>query len=69
MAALPAEVVNTSGAGDCLVAGTLFGILRGCSPVEALAHGMVHNTLLLACFLRCRAKRQQRNLGCCAIVN
>ncbi|KAK9909674.1 hypothetical protein WJX75_005922 [Coccomyxa subellipsoidea] len=40
MAALPAEVVNTSGAGDCLVAGTLFGILRGCSPVEALAHGM-----------------------------
>ncbi len=41
MAAPPARVVNTSGAGDCLVAGALFGLLRGCNPTEALAHGMV----------------------------
>ncbi|EIE24488.1 Ribokinase-like protein [Coccomyxa subellipsoidea C-169] len=41
MAAPPARVVNTSGAGDCLVAGALFGLLRGCSPTEALAHGIV----------------------------
>lgn len=44
MAAPPAAVVNTSGAGDCLVAGTLFGLLQGFSVVKALAHGMVHNT-------------------------
>ncbi|BDA42876.1 probable pseudouridine kinase at N-terminal half [Coccomyxa sp. Obi] len=40
LAAPHAVVVNTSGAGDCLVAGSLWGLLRGCSPVEALAQGM-----------------------------
>eukprot|EP00976_Prorocentrum_cordatum_P010006 200501-Prorocentrum_minimum.AAC.4 len=41
MAALPATVVNVNGAGDCLVAGSLAGIISGRSPVNALAMGMV----------------------------
>ncbi|CAL8467484.1 g7022 [Coccomyxa elongata] len=40
LAAPHAGMVNTSGAGDCLVAGSLWALLHGCSPVEALAHGM-----------------------------
>ena len=44
MAAPHAVAVNTSGAGDCLVAGSLWALLRGCSPLEALAHGMVRET-------------------------
>lgn len=38
--ALPAEVVNLSGAGDCLVAGCLYGLVRGRRPLEALACGV-----------------------------
>jgi sugar/nucleoside kinase (ribokinase family) len=41
MAAPAASVVNTSGAGDCLVAGCLWGLLQGLPPVHALACGMV----------------------------
>lgn len=40
MPALPATVVNCSGAGDCLVAGCLFGLARGLNAVASLAHGM-----------------------------
>ncbi len=39
--ALPARVANTSGAGDCLVAGALWGLTQGLDPAAALAHGMV----------------------------
>jgi len=35
--ALPATVVNCSGAGDCLVAGFLYGLTRTENPVHALA--------------------------------
>ncbi|GAB4817082.1 hypothetical protein N2152v2_004128 [Parachlorella kessleri] len=38
--ALPAKVVNCSGAGDCLVAGCLFGLTQGRTPLQALACGV-----------------------------
>lgn len=38
--ALPARVVNCSGAGDCMVAGCLFALVQGRSAEEALAHGV-----------------------------
>lgn len=46
MAPLPAAVVNASGAGDCLVAGCLWSLMQGLSPIDALAHGMVSLLLL-----------------------
>ena len=39
--AVPAQVVNTNGAGDCLVAGALAYLLQGRSALSALAFGMV----------------------------
>ncbi len=41
MPALPAEVANCLGAGDCLAAGVLMRLMEGGSPVDALAHGLV----------------------------
>lgn len=41
MPALPAQVVNCCGAGDCLVAGALMRLMEGSSAADALAHGMV----------------------------
>ena len=38
--ALPAAVVNCSGAGDCLVAGCLFALAQGLGAEAALAHGV-----------------------------
>jgi sulfofructose kinase len=38
--ALPARVLNCSGAGDCLVAGCLFGLAQGRAPLSALACGV-----------------------------
>lgn len=38
--ALPATVVNTSGAGDCLVAATVAALVRGADPIDALAQGI-----------------------------
>ena len=38
--ALPATVVNTSGAGDCLVGGAVAALVGGADPVDALAHGV-----------------------------
>ncbi|KAK9817037.1 hypothetical protein WJX72_008719 [[Myrmecia] bisecta] len=40
MSALPAQVVNLSGAGDCLVAGAVAALLQGKTDAQALAHGM-----------------------------
>ena len=40
MPALPAKVANCSGAGDCLVAGCLFGLARGRAPLAALGCGI-----------------------------
>ena len=37
--ALPARVVNCSGAGDCLVAGMVHALLQNSDPVAALAFG------------------------------
>ena len=42
--AIPAVVVNTSGAGDSLVGGALAALLTGASPITALAHGLVRLT-------------------------
>ncbi|KAL4448643.1 hypothetical protein ABPG75_005862 [Micractinium tetrahymenae] len=42
--ALPATVVNCSGAGDCLVAGCLFGLAQGVSAAEALCYGVAAAT-------------------------
>jgi len=39
--ALPARIVNTNGAGDCLVAGSLACLVQGQAPISALAFGMV----------------------------
>lgn len=39
--AVPATIVNTSGAGDCLVGGALARLGQGASALEALAFGMV----------------------------
>ena len=39
--AVPASIVNTSGAGDCLVAGTLARLVQGATPSGALAFGVV----------------------------
>jgi len=39
--AVSANIVNTNGAGDCLVAGSLAHLVQGNSPVDALAFGMV----------------------------
>ena len=41
MPALPAQLVTTSGAGDCLVAGCCWGLLKGQDALTALSHGMV----------------------------
>ena len=41
MPALPAAVVNTNGAGDCLVAGCCMRLLQGGTPLAALAFGLV----------------------------
>lgn len=40
LAASPARIVNTNGAGDCLVAGSLACLGQGQRPVDALAFGM-----------------------------
>ena len=40
MPALAAAVVNCSGAGDCLVAGCLFGLAQGSTPEQALSYGL-----------------------------
>ena len=39
--AAPAQVVSTSGAGDCLVAGCAAALLGRALPIEALASGLV----------------------------
>ncbi len=39
--ALPARIVKTNGAGDCLVAGSLACLVQGQAPIGALAFGMV----------------------------
>lgn len=44
--AVPASIVNTSGAGDCLVAGTLACLVQGATPIEALALGLVRFAVL-----------------------
>ncbi len=41
MPALPADVRNTNGAGDCLVAGACMRLLQGGTPTAALAFGLV----------------------------
>ena len=38
---MPARIVNTNGAGDCVVAGALACLVRGSIPLAALAYGMV----------------------------
>lgn len=38
--ALPAAVVNTSGAGDCLVAAAVAALMGGQDPLDALAWGV-----------------------------
>ncbi len=49
MPAMPAQLVTTSGAGDCLVAGCCWGLLKGQDIVTALAHGMVSLAALPCC--------------------
>lgn len=41
MPAITASVVNTNGAGDCLVAGACMRLMQGGTPLAALAYGIV----------------------------
>lgn len=41
--AVPANIVNTSGAGDCLVGGALARLVQGASPLQAIATGVVRS--------------------------
>ena len=45
MQAAPAEVINTSGAGDSLVAGCILGLLQRRSAAAAVAIGLVRLAL------------------------
>jgi pseudouridine kinase len=47
--ALPAEVVDVTGAGDAAVAGTLYGLLRGKDLAAAAVYGQAAAALTLAC--------------------
>jgi pseudouridine kinase len=47
--ALPAEVVDVTGAGDAAVAGTLYGLLRGHDLATAARYGQAAAALTLAC--------------------
>ncbi len=47
--ALPAEVVDVTGAGDAAVAGTLYGLLRGHDLAAAARYGQAAAALTLAC--------------------
>ena len=44
--AIPANIVNTNGAGDCLVAGALACLVQKQPPINALAFGMVSSTCM-----------------------
>ena len=39
--AMPAKIINTNGAGDCVVAGALSCLVQGLDPLTSLAFGMV----------------------------
>ena len=57
--AAPAQIVNTNGAGDCLVAGCLACLLQGSSAVLSLAFGMVSCSSLNSTYcllLECQGK-------------
>jgi len=47
--ALPARVVDVTGAGDAAVAGTLYGLLRGHDLATAARYGQAAAALTLAC--------------------
>jgi pseudouridine kinase len=49
--ALPARVVEVTGAGDAAVAGTLYGLLRGHDLAAAARYGQAASALTLACDL------------------
>jgi pseudouridine kinase len=49
VAALPARVVDVTGAGDAAVAGTLYGLLRGHDLAAAARYGQAAAALALAC--------------------
>jgi pseudouridine kinase len=49
VAALPARVVDVTGAGDAAVAGTLYGLLRGHDLAAAARYGQVAAALALVC--------------------
>ncbi len=49
VAALPAQVVDVTGAGDAAVAGTLYGLLRGHDLATAAGYGQAAAALTLTC--------------------
>jgi pseudouridine kinase len=49
VSALPAQVVEVTGAGDAAVAGTLYGLLRGQALAAAARYGQAAAALTLAC--------------------
>lgn len=61
MPALPAKLVTTSGAGDCLVAGCCWGLLKRQDALTALAHGMV--SLAVAHLQLCLYAGESRAVG------
>ena len=56
----PAKVVNSSGAGDCLVAGCAAALLAGAQPLNALAHGQVCILCCASCEFQMPAQLRMR---------
>jgi hypothetical protein len=66
--ALPASVVNCSGAGDCLVAGAVYALMAGRGVADALAFGTVGGlpglrALPLVCLSICLCWKRQEGGG------
>jgi pseudouridine kinase len=63
--ALPARVVDVTGAGDAAVAGTLYGLLRGEDLATAARYGQAAAALTLACHGSVSADLSERAIRRC----
>ena len=68
--AIPANIVDTNGAGDCLVAGALARLVQNQSPISALAFGTVSSMCMCSqsaevCYVvkACQALLQRQLAG------
>jgi pseudouridine kinase len=63
--ALPARVVDVTGAGDAAVAGTLYGLLRGQDLATAARCGQAAAALTLACYQSVNPALSERTIRRC----